>query len=141
MKASRCLVVEPVVWAPDMASVLVVDDEFGITEVVDALLTDCGHQVRRAINGRQALDLVHEHIPDLIILDVMMPLMDGPTTLRALRSESRTQGVPVILMSALPPEKVAQLAGPDHQGLLQKPFTAEQLLDAIARALPPKAES
>lgn len=43
-----------------MASVLVVDDEFGITEVLEALLTDAGHHVRRAINGLQALEIVHE---------------------------------------------------------------------------------
>lgn len=122
-----------------MASVLVVDDEFGITEVLDALLTDAGHEVRRAINGRQALDVVHEQLPDVIFLDVMMPLMDGPTTLRALRLEERTRSIPVILMSGLPREKVAQLTDCAYQGFLQKPFRADDILTAIDRLLGPAA--
>lgn len=122
-----------------MALVLVVDDEFGITEVVDALLTDCGHQVRRAINGQQALEIVREQIPDVVLLDMMMPLLDGPATLRALRLDTRTQAIPVILMSGLPPEKIAQLAGSGYQAMLRKPFRAEELLDALLRVLPPPA--
>lgn len=118
-----------------MASVLVVDDEFGITEVLDALLTDAGHQVHRAINGRQALELVHEQHPDLILLDMMMPIMDGPTTLRAIRSDAQSAGTPVILMSSLPPDKVATMVDQTYTAILTKPFRAKAALELIAAAL------
>ncbi len=118
-----------------MASVLVVDDEFGITEVLDALLTDAGHHVRRAINGRQALELVHEQQPDLILLDMMMPIMDGPTTLRAIRSDPQGATTPVILMSSLPPEKVETMIDQAFDSILTKPFRAKDALAAITAAL------
>lgn len=123
-----------------MASVLVVDDEFGITEVLDALLTDSGHQVHRAINGRQGLDVVQQHIPDIILLDMMMPLLDGPGMLRALRNDPRTQKVPVVLMSGLPREKVEEMTtGLEFQKLLHKPFRADEVLDTIAAICPDPA--
>lgn len=122
-----------------MASVLVVDDEFGITEVLDALLTDAGHHVRRAINGLQALEIVHEQRPDLVLLDMMMPIMDGPTTLKAIRSNPGSASVPVILMSSLPLEKVVQMVGESFQGILTKPFRAKAALEVIAKALEPRS--
>ena len=118
-----------------MASVLVVDDEFGITEVLDALLTDAGHHVRRAINGRQALELVHEQRPDLVLLDMMMPIMDGPTTLRAIRSDPQSASTPVILMSSLPPDKVEKMVDQPFSSILTKPFRAKVALEAIEAAL------
>ncbi|TDU26399.1 response regulator receiver domain-containing protein [Panacagrimonas perspica] len=118
-----------------MASVLVVDDEFGITEVLDALLTDAGHHVRRAINGRQALELVHEQRPDLILLDMMMPIMDGPTTLKAIRSDPQSASTPVILMSSLPPDKVVKMVDQAFESILTKPFRAKDAIEAINTAL------
>jgi CheY-like chemotaxis protein len=118
-----------------MASVLVVDDEFGITEVLDALLTDAGHHVRRAINGRQALELVHEQQPDLILLDMMMPIMDGPTTLKAIRSDPQSASTPVILMSSLPPDKVVKMVDEAFESILTKPFRAKDAIEAIKAAL------
>ena len=121
-----------------MASVLVVDDEFGITEVLDALLTDAGHHVRRAINGRQAMELVHEQRPDLVLLDMMMPIMDGPTTLKAIRSDPQSASVPVILMSSLPPEKVIKMVDDGFESVLTKPFRARTALEAIETVLASK---
>ena len=118
-----------------MATVLVVDDEFGITEVLEALLTDAGHQVHRAINGRQALELVHEQRPDLILLDMMMPIMDGPSTLRAIRADAQSASTPVIVMSSLPPEKVALMVDDPYSAILTKPFRAKVALETISAAL------
>jgi DNA-binding response OmpR family regulator len=67
--------------------ILIVDDEFGLADVVAEILTESGFDVAIAINGRLALSLVREHRPDLILLDVMMPILDGPATLRELRAE------------------------------------------------------
>jgi CheY-like chemotaxis protein len=118
-----------------VARFLIIDDEVGILESLEALLEDAGHRVQRAVNGRQALGkLAHEAV-DVIILDVMMPIMDGPTLLRALRADPATRTIPVILMTGLHPDEVEALVRDDYEDLLVKPFRAQQLYDAIDRAL------
>lgn len=117
-----------------MATILVVDDEFGIAEVLDALLVDAGHQVVRAANGRQGLERLRERAPDLILLDVMMPVLDGPGMLQQMRAIPAYARIPVIMMSSLP-ETAIQL-GAAYQGFLHKPFRAFQIFDLAARLIP-----
>ncbi|MBV9776303.1 MAG: response regulator, partial [Acetobacteraceae bacterium] len=69
-----------------MATVLIVEDEFGIAEVLEALLGDAGHRVLTAVNGEHGLRRLAEVTPDIVFLDYMMPVMDGPATLRAMQS-------------------------------------------------------
>ena len=69
-----------------MARILVVEDEFGIAEVLQSALTDVGHDVVLAINGKQGLERLKEIRPDLVILDFMMPVLDGPGMLKKMRS-------------------------------------------------------
>ena len=68
-----------------MRTILVVDDEWAIAEVLESLLSDEGYRVIIANNGRQALERLSEWPPDLIMLDFMMPVMDGRATLEALK--------------------------------------------------------
>src|SRR5690349_16662981 len=68
----------------EMATILVVEDEFGITEVLQSALTDAGHNVVTAINGKQGLELLKESGTELVILDFMMPVLDGLGMLRAM---------------------------------------------------------
>ena len=70
----------------EVARILVVEDEFGIAEVLQSALTDAGHDVMIAINGRQGLERLKETRPDLVILDFMMPVLDGPGMLREMRN-------------------------------------------------------
>ena len=60
-----------------VALILVVDDEFSVAEVLESVLADAGHEVITAINGRQGLERLGERPPDLVLLDFMMPIMDG----------------------------------------------------------------
>ena len=69
-----------------VARILVVEDEFGIAEVLQSALTDAGHDVVLAINGKQGLERMKETRPDLVILDFMMPVLDGPGMLGVMRS-------------------------------------------------------
>jgi CheY-like chemotaxis protein len=117
-----------------MATILVVDDEFGIAEVLDALLVDAGHQVARAANGRQGLERLRERKPDLILLDVMMPVMDGPAMLLQLRATPAYADLPVIIMSSLP--EVSIHVGAAYQAFLHKPFRAREIFDLVARLIP-----
>ena len=84
-----------------MSTVLVVDDEPAILEVVADLISLMGHEVLRAHNGDEALELAQKHMPELVISDVMMPRRDGLGLLKALREDKSLCDIPVILMSAV----------------------------------------
>ena len=85
-----------------MAAILVVDDEVDGTEAVAQALIAAGHQVRVARDGEEAMSAVSDAKPDLIVLDMMMPRMDGPAFLGVLRSYLGWQRVPVVLLTAYP---------------------------------------
>ena len=114
--------------------VLIVDDEFGLAEVVAEMLSERGFETSIAINGLIALELIREEVPDLLLLDCMMPILDGAGVVRALRSDRRTASLPIILMTALP-----HVVPPDVQAtscaLLRKPFSPGDLFAAIERCL------
>ncbi|MGX7707630.1 response regulator [Methylobacterium sp. Gmos1] len=117
-----------------MATVLIVDDEFGIAELLDAVLSDDGHTVVTAANGRQGLARVAAGRPDLIFLDFMMPVMDGPAMLAALKADPETRGIPVVLMSSMPEHTVRERAS-GHAAFLRKPFRLRQVHDLVAALL------
>ena len=83
-----------------MATVLIVDDEQSIVDLLCELVREAGHNPVTAYNGRDALDLAQQQRPDLIISDVMMPLMDGYALLQALRADPALAHTMVILISA-----------------------------------------
>jgi CheY-like chemotaxis protein len=117
-----------------MATVLVVDDEFGIAELVEMALEDEGHRVVAAVNGRQWLERLAEAAPDLVLLDYMMPIMDGPGMLRAMRADPALRAVPVVLMTSLD-EATARRECEGSAAFLRKPFRIELLLRTVAAVL------
>ncbi len=118
-----------------MPTVLVVDDEFGVAEVLDAILTDEGFHVTTAANGQQALACIAEQRPDLMLLDYMMPVLDGTGVLHALAADRSADGLPVVMMSALPEEGVAAMTR-RYKAFLRKPFRIRSVLAAIEQAMP-----
>jgi adenylate cyclase len=86
--------------ASDRATILIVDDMPDNLALVSGLLTPDYH-VKVAISGAKALQICHPHAPDLILLDIMMPEMDGFEVLRRLRADPATAGIPVIFLTAL----------------------------------------
>lgn len=119
-----------------MAAILIVDDEFGLAEMSAELLSYLGYSVSTAINGRIALDSIRQAAPDLILLDVMMPIMSGIEVLHALQADERHRDIPVILMSAAGAEVVPDELRPLIAGFLQKPFTFDELKNAVHAGLP-----
>ena len=118
-----------------MTTVLVVDDEALIAMALEAALEDAGHRVATAANGRQGLErLAEEPRPEIVLLDMMMPVMNGPAMLAAMAADPDMRGIPVIVLSSLPEEAIRGRAG-GVAAILRKPYTAEQVLDAIARVL------
>ena len=116
--------------------VLVVDDEAAIVRLLRATMQAEGYAVITADRGGTALDLLNTERPDLVVLDVMMPEMDGFETLRRIRSESQVPTVPVILLTARTGD-IDKLQG-FQQGAddyVTKPFNPDELLARIAAVL------
>src|ERR1051326_5223013 len=109
--------------------VLVVDDNDDSVRIVQTIVLSAGFEVTIARNGREALDAVARSIPELIVMDVMMPEMDGLEALNTLRSSPRTSRIPVILITAKTQDSdviSGYQGGADYY--MTKPFTAKQLL-------------
>lgn len=117
-------------------SLLVVDDEVGIVDVLIAVLTDAGYHADGAANGQEALARIGECQPELIVLDLEMPVLDGAETLRALRGSEAHAALPVLMMSGLS-ESIVKRRCKGYQAFLRKPFTLDELLGAVARLLKP----
>ena len=115
-----------------MATILVVDDESPIVALLEDILEENGHIVFTAHNGRAAFDTARQEHPDLVISDVMMPVLDGIGLSRMLREEPATAGMLVILMSAARPPDLAAAGAVAFMG---KPFMVEQVNALIARHL------
>jgi CheY-like chemotaxis protein len=116
--------------------VLVVDDNDDSVRIVQAIVLSAGFEVTIARNGREALDAVARSIPELIVMDVMMPEMDGLEALNTLRSSPRTSRIPVILITAKTQDSdviSGYQGGADYY--MTKPFTAKQLLLGIRLVL------
>jgi len=115
-----------------MARVLVIDDEAAIADVLRMLLEFRGHEVITADDGSRGYATAQRQAPDVIVLDLMMPVMDGFTTLEALRSDERTATIPVVILSALSSNDVKQRCHDmGVRAILQKPYKPEDLLRAI----------
>ena len=85
-----------------MARLLIVDDDVDGRQAMCQFLQRAGHEVNCVSNGREALAAILAHLPDLIIMDLFMPEMDGGSLLEVLRSYLRLQSLPVIVMTGLP---------------------------------------
>jgi two-component system phosphate regulon response regulator PhoB len=124
------------------AEILVVEDEPAIQELIAASCTRNGHTVRRALNADDAYRLLVEALPDVILLDWMLPDGSGPAMTRKLRSEQRTREVPIIMLTARAgdDDKVAGLeAGADDY--VTKPFSPRELearIQAVLRRRAPE---
>src|SRR6202020_3177483 len=117
--------------------VLIIDDEEDIREVAAlSLETVAGWQVMTANSGAQGLARAIEHQPDAILLDVMMPGMDGPTTFRELRKNPATAKIPVLLLTAkVQGADQRRFADLGVEAVLFKPFDPLTLPAQISRAL------
>ena len=115
-----------------MTRVLVIDDEPAIADVLRMLLEFRGHEVFVANDGSRGYATAQRQAPDVIVLDLMMPVMDGFATLDALRSDERTEAIPVVILSALSSAEVKQRCHDRGvRAILQKPYKPEDLLRAV----------
>jgi DNA-binding response OmpR family regulator len=112
--------------------ILVVDDEIYIVHILDFSLGMEGYEVLTALDGEQALEKARAEHPDLIVLDIMMPKLDGYETCKLLKAGDDTKDIPVILLSAKGrnvDQKVGFEAGADDY--ITKPFSPRKLVERI----------
>ncbi len=112
--------------------ILVVDDETHIVHVVSLKLKNAGYDILTASDGEEALALVLEHQPDLVITDYQMPYMTGLELCMELKSRDKTSGIPALMLTArgfsLPPESLQQT---NIVGVLSKPFSPREVLTKV----------
>jgi len=110
--------------------VLIVEDDADLREMMAQLLTLEGFQAATVANGREALEYLHssEHKPDVILLDLMMPVMDGWEFRRKQQSDPHVADVPVIVLSALDQSRASDVAA---DAFLKKPLDFDRLLQLV----------
>ena len=120
--------------------ILVVDDDQGILEMLELLLDDDGYEVILEPNSVNALKTIEKQHPDLILLDIWMPVISGDQILRSLKTDQKTSSIPVLMYSASTDGKlIAESSGADD--FLSKPFDITQLLSAIETLLDRKVDT
>ena len=124
-------------------TILVVDDEPDVQDLVDHNLRRCGHEVLKASEGNAGLQMAVERIPDLIVLDIMMPGRDGYEVLRVLREDRRTRDIPVVMLTARG-QLEDRISGLEHgaDDYVSKPFSPRELVlrvnSLLKRAVQPR---
>jgi CheY-like chemotaxis protein len=125
-----------------MARILIVDDEKEVIFLIKFILEKSGHTVSTASNGQEALaalgvdpDDPAAALPDIILLDVMMPIMDGYTASIKLRENERTRKIPILVVTAHGDMRHLFEAASNISGYLQKPFEPKKLKEQVEKIL------
>ena len=122
-------------------TILLVDDHEDNRVALLAVLEREGYRTLDAANGRDAVDLVRQHMPDLVLMDLAMPVMDGREAMRVLRDDPRTAGVPIVVLTAmaLSVDRDRMIAE-GFNGLLIKPCMPPHLLQEVRTLIGPPDE-
>jgi DNA-binding response OmpR family regulator len=116
--------------------ILVVEDEESLLKLESILLTSKGYEVRGVSNGQAALEAIAEELPDLILLDIMLPEMDGFEVCRRLKSDPATKELPVIMLTAKKSrEDMARGEKVGADWYITKPFKSAMVIETIQRFL------
>lgn len=120
--------------------ILIVDDDADLSMIMKMILGHAGFEAHAVLSGQEALDWLGSRTPDLVLLDLMMPDINGFTILRKLRASETTTALPVVVLTAKADPKTRQeteTAGAD--AFLTKPVNSKKLVEYVRRALGPKA--
>jgi two-component system cell cycle response regulator DivK len=114
------------------ASILIAEDYDDNRELLRLMLTSAGHEVREAKNGYECLTMAREQLPDLIMVDLSMPVLDGWGVFRELKADSRTEHVPCVAVTAHAESDRQRALQAGFNAYVSKPFRSEDLLAAVA---------
>ncbi|MEO5510643.1 MAG: response regulator [Longimicrobiales bacterium] len=122
--------------ADALSTILVAEDHLDSREALRALLEAFGYRVLVAVNGQQAVLMAASELPDLVLMDIMMPEMDGFEATRAIRGDARTSRIPIIAVTAMEgAQQLALQAGADD--FVRKPVDIRGLVAKVVQFLPP----
>jgi DNA-binding response OmpR family regulator len=113
--------------------ILIIDDEFDIAEALATVLATEGYSAEIASTGQLGFDAIDKRLPDLIILDVMMPRLKGPEVVRIIREEKKLTSIPIILISASHEPKA--IDEKQWSIYMRKPFDLDEMLAHITKLL------
>lgn len=117
-------------------TILLVDDDESITKVLSIRLSVGGYEVISTTDGSEAVRVARDRKPDLVILDLMMPLYDGFTVMDELRNSIITEDIPVIVLTAYDSEENKRRANElNAVAYFRKPYRDEEFIEAVERAL------
>lgn len=120
----------------DKQTILVVDDEQDLLDLIEYNLKKEGFDVLKAEDGEEGIRMVRKHVPDLVLLDIMMPNMDGMEVLEIIRADERMKRIPIIFLTARGDEKT-EVEGLDKGGddYITKPISTTKLISRIKAVL------
>ncbi len=123
-----------------MTKILLVEDSKFLRIATERALARAGYEVSSATDGEEALLLAREKLPDLILLDMLLPKMSGPDVLKALKEDALTKGIPVVVMTGMSQKNAARLQEDGAFGFLEKSALeldkgSEKLLAAVGQIL------
>jgi DNA-binding response OmpR family regulator len=123
-------------------SIVYIEDDAEMIDLVSLILNRRGYEVKGAHGGRQGLDLIHQWTPDLILLDLMMPDMDGWDVYQQLKANETTKIIPVIVITAKaqPIDRVLGLHIAKVDDYISKPFHPQDLIASIEKILSKRQE-
>jgi DNA-binding response OmpR family regulator len=126
----------------DIKKIVYVEDEEEMINLVKLILSRKGYQVKGAVGGQEGLELIREILPDLVLLDLMMPDIEGWDVYQQLRADKSTEHIPVIVVSAKAQniDKVLGLHIAKVDDYISKPFSPQSLLESIERVLAGKGD-
>jgi two-component system alkaline phosphatase synthesis response regulator PhoP len=124
-----------------MARILIVDDEKDVVDLLTFLLGKDGYEFIAAPDGKVGLERAIKDSPDLIILDIMMPEMDGVQMNSLLLENAATRGIPVIVLTAKGRMREAFEKAPNVHAYMEKPFDGQELRQHVANALKLKKDN
>jgi len=119
------------------SKIMVVDDEPDTVGLVTLVLESEGYEIMPAYNGKDALDMLNDTKPDLILLDIMMPDIDGWDVYRSIRENNETKDIPVVMLTAKAQsiDKMIGLHVIGADGYITKPFGRRELVDGVKKHL------
>lgn len=118
-------------------TVLIVDDNDTNRKLCRAILEQSGYRTREAANGREVLRAVRARVPDLIFLDVQMPVMDGEETMKRLRADPATRSIPVVALTSYAMKGDRErFLGEGFSDYISKPIDIDHFLEVVRRLVP-----
>lgn len=118
-----------------MANILIADDYDDNRELLRLMLETAGHEIREARNGRECVSMALDHPPDILLIDISMPVLDGWAVLRQIREDDRTRQIPCVAVTAFADPTHASHGDNEFNAFLSKPFRSKDLIDTVGRLL------